>query len=103
MAEIIQKLWLVRWTGKPDSHDCCYIAAVIAAPDELEARFTHPDGRRSWDRGAWRYRSSDGNVGSEDARHWEWGAPNQLTAREIGTALPGVTGGTVIYDEYYGG
>lgn len=101
-------LWLVSYGGGKDYEEY-YSSAVIVAPDGAEARFVHPDGKRYWDQGAWRWKRTarldylaagrtEIEIDQSEKRrdYWQWGSPTELKAVLIGMALPDAIAGTVV-------
>lgn len=92
------KLWHIARTdrGGYDTYD----SAVVAAPDEAQARSIHPDGVWKWlgDAG-WRRMERPTEKLPEWARpsgvHGDWTHPANVTATLIGEALPGQQEGVI--------
>lgn len=90
MTKISQKLWLLTWSTKPEDVEWDFFrSVVVAAPDEAAARGTHPvtdPGRQD----------ADGWVSDIEGQWAE--TPDEVEAKLLGEAAPGVVAGVICSD-----
>jgi len=91
------KLWKITRTTPVREFDI-YLAAIVAAKTEQDARHTHPGGTgKIWQDLGWLF-VFEGYVDTES-----WVDPKDVTVTLVGTAVKGTAAGTVLCAEFIGG